>query len=317
MTAPSLASYVRPFVDWCAVDRGLSDLTQRNYEQYIVAFIEWLAAEGLDRLTPAELTADHVWRWRLALSQKRHGPDRSLLALRTQGYYLIALRTFLDFLDDRDIPSLPSSKIHLPRTPEVTPVAFLSELELERLLAAPDITTPTGLRDRAILEVLFSTGLRLAELVALDRERIDPLLQSLPADATFELSVTGKGKRTRTVFFSPRAAAALSAYLKTRSDLCEALFVADPASHSRSDRLSRRSVQALIGRVAIRAGITKTVTPHTLRHSYATTLLSRGADLRAVQEMLGHKSVATTQIYTHVTNKRLRDIHARYLGSPP
>jgi site-specific recombinase XerD len=180
------------------------------------------------------------------------------------------------------------------------------------MLEVPDTATPGGLRDRAVMELFFSSGMRISELVALDTDQLS-ILRDKDTTRTYELSIVGKGKRVRTIFISPRAATWLRDYIQTRRDVYKPLFI---NYHSRTEntRLSPRSLQYMISRAAMLAGLSKKVTPHTFRHTYATDLLSRGADLRSVQELLGHRNVATTQIYTHVTNKRLRDIHEKFHG---
>lgn len=315
MTDRPIASQLDDFERWCSVERRLAKLTLRNYAFYLATFTRWLESIGVPDLTPGQLTADHVWRYRVYLAE-RTGPDGGLLSARTQTYYLIALRGLLDYFAKRGIASLSSASVELGRPIPPPPVSFLEEPEVERLLATPDTTTPTGLRDRTILETLYSSGLRIAELVALDREKLSGLEQRAP-DATLEISVIGKGKRVRTVFLSPRACAWLDRYLATRKDDHAPLFVNAPSSHAREPRLTPRAIHAMIARAAVLAGISKKVSPHTLRHSYATTLLGRGADLRSVQEMLGHKNVSTTQIYTHVTNRRLRQTHETFIGPGP
>jgi site-specific recombinase XerD len=230
---------------------------------------------------------------------------------RTQNYYLIALRAFLKYLMRQGVPVVSPEKIELAKVPE-RELDLITAEDLARLLATPQGNTLSALRDRAILETLFSTGLRVSELVSLPRD-ID-----LTRD---EFSVRGKGEKVRVVFLSKRAKAALQAYLDKRSDVDDALFIhigragAKALSReSRSLRLTARSVERLIRKYAIKAGISKKVTPHVIRHSFATDLLENGADLRSVQALLGHANIATTQIYTHVTDAKLREIHRRFHG---
>lgn len=307
-----LTDHIKPFLDRCRIEKGLARSSTAAYTRLLATFADWLASRGLTQITPAELTADHVWAWRVHLADERTAPGGKPLSATTQSYYLIALRSLLDYLAVAGIPCLSSAQIPLPKLAEPA-VAFLEPHEIEALLASPDTTKPAGLRDRAILETLYSTGLRLAELVALDTTRLSGL-DHLTSGGSLELSITGKGKVVRTVFLSPRACTWLKTHLAARRDNHPALFVA--LHGSSASRFAPRSLQAMIRRTALAAGLSKAVTPHTLRHSFATTLLAHGADLRSVQEMLGHKNVATTQVYTHVTNKQLRDIHTRYLGSP-
>ncbi|NBD74254.1 tyrosine-type recombinase/integrase [Patescibacteria group bacterium] len=308
-----LREYVFPFLDYCEVEKGLSSNTQRNYAQYLALFTHWLKETGLNDLLPHEFTAEHVWNYRLYLARNYTSPRGTPLSKKSQNYYLIALRALLDFLADRDIETLSSSKVHLAKQARDEHVSFLEYRDIERILEVPDTAVPSGLRDRAIMELFFSSGMRIAELTGLDRDQLS-MLQDGRADRTYELSIVGKGRRVRTIFISPRAATWLRAYLATRRDVDRALFINYRSRSSDSKRLTPRSIQRTISRYARLAGVSTKVTPHTLRHTYATDLLAHGADLRSVQELLGHQNVATTQIYTHVTNKRLRDIHERFHG---
>ena len=309
-----IAHYIIPFLDYCEVEKGLSDNTQRNYRHYLNLFTHWLKKTGDPSLTPADLTADHVWEYRLYIARTYKTRAGNHLTRKSQNYYLIALRALLDYFADRDITALPSAKVKLAKQKDSETISFLSEQELTKLFALPDTKTPVGLRDRTILELLFSTGMRVSELVALDIEKVAFVADThFPAGTTFELSIVGKGKHVRTIFISPEAARWLREYIRSRRDVLKPLFV-NYRSRTDRKRLSPRAIQAMISRYARLAGITKKVTPHTLRHSYATDLLGHGADLRSVQELLGHKNVSTTQVYTHVTNTRLRSIHEKYHG---
>jgi site-specific recombinase XerD len=226
------------------------------------------------------------------------------LKKRTQNYYLIALRAFLKFLRKRGVTTMSPEEIDLAKVSERT-IDLISLNELERLFKAPDTTTLQGLRDKAMLELLFSTGLRVSELVSLSRE--------LDIDAE-EFSIRGKGEKVRVVFISPEARDAVKNYLKKRNDMEDAMFVnivRDPKKTAPT-RLTARSVERIVKRYAIKAGISKKVTPHVMRHSFATDLLSNGADLRSVQMLLGHANIATTQIYTHITDKGLRETHKKF-----
>src|SRR3989338_7633834 len=227
------------------------------------------------------------------------------LSENTQNYYLIALRAFLNYFAERDIETLPSSKVKLAKQSSDRTVSFLEVHDVEKLLEVLDTSNEKGLRDRAILELLFSSGIRISELVSLNRNDVY-FLRDNNKDKTHEIPIVGKGNRVRIVFVSPRAAHWLRKYMGARKDISKALFVNLRARDDMDNRLSARSIQYMIARCAMLAGLAKKVTPHTLRHTYATDLLAQGADLRSVQELLGHKNVATTQIYTHVTNKRLR-----------
>lgn len=308
-----LPEQVLPFLEYCEIEKGLSNNTQRNYEQYLKLFTGWLEINGQSKLLPHELTAQHIWDYRLYLARKYKTPSGGYLGKKSQNYYLIALRAFLNFLADRDIDTLPSSKVKLAKQKTDYTISFLEVQDIEKMVKVPDVSTLAGLRDRAIMELFFSSGMRIAELVSLDVDQLS-FLADKSRTRTYELSIVGKGKYVRTIFISPRAAEWLRAYLAARRDVYKPLFINLRSKDEDAKRLSPRSIQTMISRSALLAGLSKKVTPHTLRHTYATDLLSHGADLRSVQELLGHKNVATTQIYTHVTNKRLRDIHEKFHG---
>ena len=308
-----IREYILPFLDYCEIEKGLSNNTQRNYRQYLQLFVKWLDHSKNSNLLPHELTAKHIWDYRLYLARVYKTPAKEYLGKKSQNYYLIALRALLSFLAERDVVTLPSSKVKLARQKSDEVVSFLEVSDVERMLKVPDIATPAGIRDRAIMELFFSSGMRISELVSLNADQMS-FLKDKNAKRTFELSIIGKGKHVRTIFISPRAAQWLRTYLDTRRDVYKPLFINHRSKDPDNCRLSLRYIQRMISRSAMLAGISKKVTPHTLRHTYATDLLSHGADLRSVQELLGHKNVATTQIYTHVTNKRLRDIHEKFHG---
>lgn len=308
-----LPQHVLPFLDYCEVEKGLANNTQKNYRQYLKLFTDWLKKTGNEKLLPHELTAKHIWDYRLYLARTYKTPTGEYLGKKSQNYYLIALRAFMNYMAERDIDSLPSSKIKLAKQKDDETISFLEVGDMERMLRIPDITTQKGMRDRAIMELFFSSGMRISELVAVDVDQVS-FLRDKSRDRTYELSIVGKGKHIRTIFISPRAAEWLRAYLATRRDVSAPLFINHRSTDPEANRLSPRYIQKMISRCAILAGISKKVTPHTLRHTYATDLLGRGADLRSVQELLGHKNVATTQIYTHVTNKGLRDTHEKFHG---
>jgi site-specific recombinase XerD len=310
-TAP-LRDHIAPFLDYCEIEKGLSNNTQRNYDQYLKLFVKWLTVAGFPDLLPHELTAEHIWDYRLFLARKYTTNRGEYLGKKSQNYYLIALRALLDFLADRDIETLPSSKVKLAKQKSEETISFLEVTDIEKMLEVPDTTSPSGLRDRAIMELFFSSGMRISELTALNEDQIS-MLKDGSETRTYELSIVGKGKHIRTIFISPRAADWLRKYIKTRNDVHPPLFI-NYRTRTDAKRLTPRAVQHMISRCAVLAGLSKRVTPHTLRHTYATDLLGHGADLRSVQELLGHKNVATTQIYTHVTNKRLRDIHEKFHG---
>lgn len=309
----SLRDHILPFLDYCEIEKGLSNNTQRNYQQYLSLFTKWLEIEGQKDLLPHELTADHIWNYRLYIARKYKTNRGEYLSKKSQNYYLIALRSLLSFLAERDIETLPSSKIKLAKQKSEETISFLSVQDIEAMIKVPKIDTPNGLRDRTIMELFFSSGMRISELTALNIDQFT-MLKDNSTSRTYELSIVGKGKHIRTIFVSPRAAEWLRTYIKTRTDDYKPLFINYRSKETDNRRLTPRSIQHMIARSARFAGLSKKVTPHTLRHTYATDLLDHGADLRSVQELLGHKNVATTQIYTHVTNKRLRDIHEKFHG---
>lgn len=313
-TIKPIIEYVLPFLDYCEIEKGLSNNTQRNYKQYLKLFFDWLKITNNKNLSPDELTANHIWDYRLYLARSYKTRSGECLGKKSQNYYLIAVRALLDFLADRDIKTLPSSKVKLAKQKTDETISFLEVRDMEEMLKIPNTKTPVGLRDRTIIELFFSSGMRISELVALNVDQMSFLRDKDPK-RTFELSIVGKGKHIRTIFISPHAALWLRTYLASRKDVQKPLFINHRGKDIDDDhRLTPRSIQKMISRGAMLAGITKKVTPHTLRHTYATDLLSNGADLRSVQELLGHKNVATTQIYTHVTNKGLRDIHEKFHG---
>lgn len=292
----------REFLEYIEIERGRAVKTVENYDRYLTRFFAW------GQITEAkDITETKVREFRLWLN-RQPGSNKDSMKRRTQNYYLIALRAFLKYLRKRDISSLSPEKIELAKVAE-RHLDLISTTELERLLQATVGTDERSLRDRAILEVLFSTGLRVSELCSLDSD-ID-----LTRD---DFSVRGKGDKVRVVFMSENAKEAVRAYLKTRKDMEPALFVSVSRTKEQNKRLptrlTPRSIELLMKTYAAKAGITKKVTPHVLRHSFATDLLGNGADIRSVQQLLGHASINTTQIYTHVTDAHLRDIHKRFHG---
>ena len=310
-----LRSYLLPFLDYCEIEKGLSSHTQRNYRQYLRVFFAWLEKIDCADLPPRDLTARHVWDYRLYLARRYKTPAGRYLTKKTQNFYLIALRALLRYLAERDIETLPSTKIKLAKQKAEEPIAFLERQEVEEMLKQPDTAKAEGLRDRAIMETLFSSGMRIAELVALDVEQVAPLMQDKrDAERTLELPIVGKGTSHSHNLYLAARRPLIRAYLASRGDDLKPLFINSRSRNPESKRLTPRAIQLLIAKYARLAGISKKVTPHTLRHTYATDLLSHGADLRSVQELLGHKNVSTTQVYTHVTNKRLRDIHEQFHG---
>lgn len=309
----AIKDYVLPFLDYCEIEKGLSNNTQRNYRQYLLLFTRWLEKINELDLKPNELTAKHVWDYRLFLAREYKTQRGGYMTKKSQNYYLIALRALLNYFAEHDITSLPSSKIKLAKQKSEETISFLEVRDIEKMMEIPDTAAFNGLRDRAIMELFFSSGMRIAELVALNADQMS-FLSDKSTSRTYELSIVGKGKHIRTIFISPRAAEWVRKYLDKRRDVHKPLFLNHRSKDPDNNRLTPRYIQSMISKSAMLAGLSKKVTPHTLRHTYATDLLNHGADLRSVQELLGHKNVSTTQVYTHVTNKRLRDIHERFHG---
>jgi site-specific recombinase XerD len=291
------------FLEYLEIEQNRSQKTIQNYDHYLTRLLDFAG----DDLQLKDITPELIRKWRLWLN--RLGTNVSdELGKSTQNYHLIALRSFMKFCTKRDIPIMPVDKIELARTKRKQ-VTFLNEDELARLFTQPDTSKVNGLRDRAILELLFSSGLRVSELVGLDRDHINLKRR--------EFMVRGKGQKDRPIFISEEAARWVQQYLDERPDNAPPLFArysgrkaADTSGNYQ--RLTARSIQRLVASYALLAGITKQVSPHTLRHSFATDLLMNGADLRSVQAMLGHSNIATTQIYTHVTDPHLKDVHERF-----
>lgn len=307
----SIIAYLNDYLDYSEIEKGLAAKSQENYARFLNKFFKWLKESNLENLTPDKLTTDHIWKYRVFLSRHVDPKSKNTLKKSTQNYYLIALRSLLDFFVEKNIPSLPPSKIKLAKDKNDKEVKFLNLNQVERLLLSPNIKTKIGLRDRAILETLFSTGLRVAELVNLDRDQ----LKITSSAKDMEVSVRGKGGHIRTVYFSDRAVNWLKSYLNGRKDLDNALFINYKPGIEKTNeqrRLTSKSIEDIVKKYVKIGGLPIMATPHTLRHSYATDLLSEGVDLRLVQEFLGHRNIATTQIYTHVTNKQLRDVHKKY-----
>ena len=303
-----IPSHINNFLDWLDIEKGLSSKSQENYSRFIKKFLDWLKIKKLENLKPHDLSPDHIWQYRVFLS--RHSPASGKTALKksTQNYYLIALRSLLNYFANRDIVSLPAEKIKLARDKEDRQVRFLTLEKLEKLFSVPDIKKIQGLRDRAILEAFFSTGMRISELTSLNKEQI----KIRPDSKELELSITGKGGRVRTVYFSERAISWLRKYFETRKDNDKALFINYQSRQGSSRRLTPRYIEKVMKKYVIFAGLPVFTTPHVMRHSFATDLLNQGVDIRTLQEFLGHKNISATQIYTHVTNKRLREIHRKF-----
>ncbi len=293
------------FLEYLEIEQNRSQKTIANYDHYLTRLSDFAGD-----LKVSDIDAELIRKWRLWLN--RLGTNTSdELQKSTQNYHLIALRSFLKFCGKRDIPALAPDKIELAKTVRKQ-VTFLNPEELGRLFAQPDCATLAGLRDRAIVELLFSSGLRVSELVGLNRDHINMKRR--------EFMVRGKGQKDRPIFISLEAAEWVQKYLDDRQDTALPLFVRYSGSKQADtsgnySRLTARSVQRLVARYALLAGITKHVSPHTLRHSFATDLLMNGADLRSVQAMLGHSNIATTQIYTHVTDPHLKAVHEKFHGA--
>ncbi|HSX16629.1 MAG TPA: tyrosine-type recombinase/integrase [Patescibacteria group bacterium] len=296
------------FLEYLEIEQNRSQKTIANYDHYLTRLVDFAG----DDLKISEIDPELVRKWRLWLARLGTNVADELQKV-TQNYHLIALRGFLRFCAKRNIPALAVDKIELARIPGRSKVTFLNEDELSRMFAEPDVDTINGLRDRAILELLFSSGLRVSELVGLDRDHINLKRR--------EFMVRGKGQKDRPIFISVEAAEWITKYLDKRDDNTRPLFIRYNGTKAvdltgNFHRLTARSIQRLVARYALLAGITKHVSPHTLRHSFATDLLMNGADLRSVQAMLGHSNISTTQIYTHVTDPHLKSIHERFHGKP-
>ena len=297
-----ISELVTDFLESLEIEQNRSQKTISNYEHYLSRLIDFT-----DDCDIAGLNAEMVRQWRLQLARTKDQTGTPL-SKTTLNYHLIALRSFLKYLAKRDIPALDSAKIELARTtrPQVN---FLTAEEVERMLGTVDTSNPVGLRDRSVIELLFSGGLRVSELVSVNRDQINLERR--------EFSIRGKGQKDRPIFISNQAAAWIGRYLETRKDNFKPLFIHYSGSKSELEggmytRLTARSVQRLVKRYAQAAGITKAVSPHTLRHGFATDLLQNGADLRSVQGLLGHANIATTQIYTHITDPQLKAVHERF-----
>src|SRR3989339_997484 len=296
-----LSQHISEFLTFTEIGKNQSLKTVENYEHYLNRFLDFTKD-----IEVAKIDLKLIEDFRLYLNRLQVKNEN--LSKKTQAYHLIALRAFFKYLARNDINCLSAEKVDLPKIPKRT-VEFLTRDELERLFESVNLNSKSGLRDRAILELLYSSGLRVSELRSLNREQVD-LKRG-------EFMVRGKGSKPRLVFVSKRATEFLNNFLKTRTDNCKALFInykkikiSNLADEKR--RLSTVSIENIVRKYANFAGIVKKVTPHTLRHSFATELLINGADIRSVQEMLGHASITTTQVYTHLTNQRLKEVHTKF-----
>ncbi len=290
------------FLEHMEIEQNRSNKTIENYHHYLNRFVEFAGD-----LNVAKITSETVRKWRLWLNRIENEQGEQI-SRTTQNYHLIALRSFLKYCSKRDIKTLSPEKIELARVARKQ-ITFLSPEELERILVQPDTGKETGLRDRAMLELLFSSGLRVSELIGLNREHINLKRK--------EFMVRGKGQKDRPVFISDQAAYWIKTYLGQRRDNMKPLFIRYSGAQEETQdgeymRLTARSVQRAVKKYALMAGVTKKVSPHTLRHSFATDLIMNGADIRSVQSMLGHSNIATTQIYTHITDPHLKDVHKKH-----
>ncbi|HSW99269.1 MAG TPA: site-specific tyrosine recombinase/integron integrase [Candidatus Saccharimonadales bacterium] len=292
------------FLEYLEVEQNRSQKTIANYDHYLTRLLDFAG----DDLAVADITPELVRKWRLWLNRLPNASGEDIRMV-TQNYHLVALRMFLKFCAKRNIPAMSIDKIELPKLPKNNKVVFLNQNELSDLFNQPDLSILSGLRDRAILELLFSSGLRVSELVGLNRGDVNLERR--------EFMVRGKGQKDRPVFISPAAAEWVQGYLDKREDNSRPLFIRYSGKKSTDLsgnflRLTARSIQRSMLRYAALAGILKHVTPHVLRHSFATDLVMNGADLRSVQALLGHSNISTTQIYTHVTDPQLKRVHEEF-----
>ncbi|HBM45528.1 MAG: Integrase/recombinase [Parcubacteria group bacterium GW2011_GWF2_38_76] len=297
----NLSELRKQFLEYLEIEKGRSLKTVENYNRYLGRFLEFTKAKSAKDITEESLRQFRLWL------NRRPGTERGVgMKKNSQNYHLIAIRVFLKYLMKRKVASLSPDQIELAKTSE-RQLDLISQDELRRLIEAPNGSNLCDLRDKAIMELLFSTGLRVSELTSLSRDSID-----FKKD---EFSIRGKGGKIRVVFVSKGAKDSLSRYLDKRSDADDALFIRldkDPSKISSSMGITSRSIERMIRKYAIKAGISKKVTPHVLRHTFATDLLQNGADIRSVQVMLGHANISTTQIYTHISDKQLKEVHKNF-----
>jgi site-specific recombinase XerD len=301
-----LPELINQFLEYLEIEKNCSKLTIRDYRHYLDVFNEWFDTT-LPGKTLKDLDLQTIRKYRVFLANRVDDKNMTLKRV-TQNYYVIALRSFLRFLIKNDYQTLEPSKIDLPKT-ESRSLKFLEKEQVDRLVTSVDTSNEEGLRDRAILELLFSTGLRVSELAKLNHDQVNLERK--------EFGVIGKGGRARLVFVSDRAADWIKRYMNERKDVFKPLFIRYSGKIMEDNggekmRLTVRSVERIVKKYVRKARIPVDATVHTLRHSFATDLLINGADIRSVQEMLGHKNIATTQIYTHITNKQLHDVHKHF-----
>jgi site-specific recombinase XerD len=297
-----MSELILDYIEHLEVEGGRSAKTAENYRLYLERLLEFS-----DDIKVEAITSEIIRKYRLWLNRYKNTAGDELATI-TQSYHLIALRGFLGYLGQRDIETMAPNKIILPKVARKQ-VTFLHYDEVERLISGIDITSEAGLRDRAIVELLFSSGLRVSELINLNRDHINTKRR--------EFMVRGKGQKDRPIFISEAAAGWVDHYLDVRADMLSPLFISysknvEPSTSGNFRRLTARSIQRMVSKYALLAGITKHVSPHTMRHSFATDLLMNGADIRSVQSMLGHSSITTTQVYTHVTDQHLREVYEKF-----
>lgn len=305
-----ISDLIEDFLEHLEIESGRSQKTVENYRLYLERFLDIaLEITGKDELKASELDKDLLRKYRIRLNRYGSENGGDDLKVITQTYHLIALRGFLKYLTKRDIKSLDPSLVELPKVARKQ-VTFLHFDEVEDMLEQIDLSTESGLRDRAIIELLYSGGLRVSELVGLNRDSVNLVKR--------EFMVRGKGSKDRPIFISEACADRVAEYLDARTDSLPALFLNNSKNLQAVDtsgdyrRITARSVERIVEKYARLAGITKHVSPHTLRHSFATDLLMNGADIRSVQSMLGHADISTTQIYTHVTDAHLKEVHEKF-----
>ena len=301
----TLSSAITDFLEYLEIERNTSQKTIENYDHYLKRFLDFAGD-----ISPTAIDLSLIRKYRLHLGRWTDPKTKQPLKRITQNYFMIALRAFLRYLARQDVKTLSPEKVELGEA-EARPLKVLDEAALKSLLEAPDITDKSGTRDKAILELLFSTGLRVSEMASLNRDSINLSRR--------EFSVVGKGQKERIVFLSDSAADCLERYLDARKDTFKPLFIrfqgkVDLADNGAAMRLTPRSIEKSIQKYALLAGLPSNTTPHVLRHSFATDMLSQGVDIRILQEFLGHKSITATQIYAHVTSKKLREIHRQFHG---